>query len=208
MTDEQTQAATDTIAAGEEVEESIAGGTVDEQETTATETTEESTQTEEAPVEYNLTAPEGVTLREGYVDSLTEFAKANNLSPEAVQELINQEAEAAQKAEEAFQQRVEQEQKEWVETVKADDEIGGEHFDQSKQLARKVIGRFGSELLVQELNDTGLGNHPELVRLLVRIGRSMADDTLATGKIASPESKPKTAEEIMYPDLAGGDKKE
>ena len=49
-----------------------------------------------------------------------------------------------------------------------------------------VIPHHGSRTsstpeLVAALDSTGLGNHPELVRMCVRIGKAMREDTFHTG---------------------------
>ncbi|MEC7472463.1 MAG: hypothetical protein VX946_03765 [Pseudomonadota bacterium] len=45
----------------------------------------------------------------------------------------------------------------------------------------KAIEKFGSPELRQVLNDSGLGNHPELVKFCHRIGKAISDDSLVLG---------------------------
>ena len=87
---------------------------------------------------------------------------------------------------------------EWVGTVKADKEIGGENFPKAVELAKRFVSRYGSDELKKALNDTGLGNHPELVRIFYRAGKSMQDDSLVVPN-TQPGARQKTAEEIMFP---------
>ncbi len=60
----------------------------------------------------------------------------------------------------------------WYDAVKGDKEIGGASFDANVQLAREVLDRFGPELKT-DLKAMGLTNHPEIVRLLVRVGKAI-----------------------------------
>jgi hypothetical protein len=192
MADANTDPASTTIAGGEE----DANVTMD-----AEQSLDEGTASGSTPTEISLEAPEGSSLGEDYVSSLADFARENGLSQEAAQAMLDREVGASQEAQRAREQAIATEQQKWRDTVQSDKEIGGDRFAESTQLARKVIHKYGSDELIQELNDSGYGDHPELVRLLVRIGREMSDDTLLTGKISSPvDSQPKSAEEIMYPD--------
>lgn len=69
-------------------------------------------------------------------------------------------------------------QAEWLQTAKADKEIGGASFEANTLLAKKAMVKFGGESLQAWLQETGLGNHPELIRAFVRIGKAMAEDSI------------------------------
>lgn len=64
----------------------------------------------------------------------------------------------------------------WPAAVKADKEIGGEHYDRTISRVNLAIERFATPEFKKVLNDTGYGNHPELVRIFERIGAAMAED--------------------------------
>ncbi|MGM0743218.1 MAG: hypothetical protein ACQEVT_16760 [Pseudomonadota bacterium] len=69
----------------------------------------------------------------------------------------------------------------WLDTAKADKEIGGQNWDASIATAQKVIDRFGTpELMADVIQGQGLGTHPEVIRLLPRIGNGLSDDLLET----------------------------
>ena len=46
------------------------------------------------------------------------------------------------------------------------------------------------------LNESGLGNHPEVIRFLARVGADMADDRLHEGHAGG---RSKSLAEVMYP---------
>lgn len=73
----------------------------------------------------------------------------------------------------------------WVDAVKTDKELGGAKFDETKANAARAMTQFGSPELRKLLVETGLGNHPEMVRAFARIGREHADDTLVTGHLGA-----------------------
>ena len=71
----------------------------------------------------------------------------------------------------------------WVGEIKADKEIGGANFDTSVRHAQAAAKKFGSPEFLAALDATGMGSHPELVRVFARIGKAMAEDTfVAPGK--------------------------
>ena len=76
----------------------------------------------------------------------------------------------------------------WASRAKADPEIGGAGFDANVAYAKRAIDRFGDDRLRGTLAQTGMGNHPELIRMFARVGRDLA-----------PKPKRKSAAEILYP---------
>ncbi|WP_150106359.1 hypothetical protein [Anaeromyxobacter dehalogenans] len=63
----------------------------------------------------------------------------------------------------------------WEKAARDDQEIGGDRFDSSIGIARDVVSEFGTRELEEALDAHGYGNHPELVRLLVRVGTALRD---------------------------------
>lgn len=150
-----------------------------------------------APTEYaDFTLPEGIEID---ADVMTEFkglAKELGITQEAAQKLIDLQASMEEKRAETLQQMVADQSQQWANQVKNDPEIGGENYDQSVALAVKTIETFGSPELRTLLNDSGLGNHPELVKFCHRIGKAISEDTLVMG--GDQGTPKKTPEEIMY----------
>lgn len=83
----------------------------------------------------------------------------------------------------------------WVEQAKADSEIGGQKWDASIQSANGVLSRYGTPELDAVLAASGVGNHPEVIRVFARIGAAMADDTFVPGQ-ATVQERPQ--EERLY----------
>lgn len=163
-----------------------------EGETQKTEDNEKS----EAPEKYELKTPEETMLSKEDVDGIAEFAKKQGLSNEKAQDLLNFQNETISKfVDRETQKLVERSNNEWVNEIKNDKEIGGESYSKNVELAKRVLQRFADKKLMEDLNATGYGNHPELVRTFVRIGKSMADDTLVINK-TSKENIP--MEELFY----------
>lgn len=139
-----------------------------------------------APEKYEFKAAEGQELDAEAVKAFEPIAKELNLSNEQAQKLVDVygskimpklvEQQAAQ-----WQQQIEQ----WADQVKADKDLG---TDASIGAAQKAMDKFGSPELKQYLNETGLGNHPELVRIFANIGKAMSEDGLVTGNSGGAKS--------------------
>lgn len=83
----------------------------------------------------------------------------------------------------AKQQKIDQEtaKNTALETLKK--EWGGEEgWKANLTLADRALTQFGSPEFKKHLDDTGLGNHPEMVKMFVAIGKAMAEDTFVKGK--------------------------
>lgn len=152
------------------------------------------------PAEIVLVKPEGSILSDETVSRITEFAKANKLSQEQATKLLEKESVAASSLVEEQQKAIEQASNAWIAEAKADPEIGGDKFEESAEMAKRVAKRFGTEKFFEALNNpkNPWGNHPELIRTFARIGRAMEPDKLVMpGKAGTP---PKSLADRIYAD--------
>lgn len=150
---------------------------------------------EGAPEKYEFKPAEGQELDTAALEQFEPIARELNLTNEQAQKMVDlygtkimpmvqkQQAEAWQKQTEG-----------WAETVKADKEIGGDKLTANLSAAQRALDQFGSPELKEYLNATGLGNHPDLVKTFVKIGKAMSEDGMVTGK----ESGQRSAAEVLY----------
>ncbi|WP_395119639.1 hypothetical protein ACFCQI_01615 [Rhodanobacter sp. FW102-FHT14D06] len=142
-----------------------------------------------APEKYELAAPDGFELEPETTTAFEGVARELNLTNDQANKLIPLGAQLAQKIQakqtEAHQQQVAQ----WAEDTKADKEIGGDKFDASLAVALKARDRFATAELKTLMDQTGLGNHPEIVRLFHRIGTAISDDTFVQAPSAGGSQK-------------------
>lgn len=148
------------------------------------------------PDKYELKLPESSLLDPSITERISAYAKEKGLSNEAAQELIDRENQVVTSYHEAQLQQVEGIKGQWVKDAEADKEIGGEAFKENIELAKRVIDKFGSDAFKAALNETGFGNHPEVIRIFTKIGKLMAEDKLVLAKTQSAGSKP--MEEVFY----------
>jgi hypothetical protein len=157
---------------------------------------------EKKEIVYSLKLPEGSKLQKAQADEIAAYAKEQGLSKEQAQKQLERESKLASDFETQSLNQLKEATGQWLEAVKTDKEIGGEGFPKNAELAKRVVTRFGTPEFKAELERTGLGNHPELVRVFVRIGQAMSDDQFVQpGSQSTPK---KDIAEKFY----GGEKKE
>lgn len=149
---------------------------------------------EGAPDKYEFNAGEGIEID---TDAMAEFepvARELNLTNEQAQKLVDVYpkilAGVQQRQVEAWQKQTEG----WAETVKADKEVGGDKLTSNLSAAQRALDQFGTPELREYLDGTGLGNHPELVKAFIKVGKAMSEDGVITGK----ESGQRSAAEVLY----------
>lgn len=154
-----------------------AAGTTATAPTDATSTQDTKPTEPVVPEAYDLKMPEGVELDQAATTEFTAIAKELKLDQAAAQKLADIGAKMAQRQAEAHAQLVET----WTEQVKTDKEIGGDKLAENLGVARKAIDTFGSPELKALLNSTGLGNHPEVVKLAFKVGKAISEDGFVSG---------------------------
>lgn len=162
-------------------------------ETTAETTPTTETKTSAAPEKYEFKAPEGTEYDSGILDVFAGAAKEADLTQDAAQKLIEKMAPAIA-ARQADQ--VKAIHKEWQDASSADKEFGGEKLSENLGVARKALENFGSPDLRKLLDETGLGNHPEVIRFMYRAGKAISEDKFVGGSAAG-KSTPNPAN-VLY----------
>lgn len=149
-----------------------------------------------APVTYELKAPEGAAVSDKVIGAYTEVAKELKLTPEAAQQILDKVAPlmASQQAEAVSAVRGQ-----WLQAAKTDQEFGGEKLTENLALAKKALDQFGSPELTKLLADSGLGNHPELIRVFYRAGKAISEDGFVPGSAPAGGNDPAKR---LYPNQA------
>lgn len=149
---------------------------------------------EGAPEKYEFQAAEGVELDTEALKDFEPVARDLNLTNEQAQKLVDAYpkilAGVQQRQAEAWQAQTEQ----WAADVKADKEIGGDKLTANLSAAQRALDLFGTPELKEYLNTTGLGNHPDLVKTFVKIGKAMSEDGMVDGSNQGQRS----AAEVLY----------
>lgn len=151
-----------------------------------------------APEEYeDFKAPEGVELNEEVLNQFKPVAKELNLTQEQAQKLVDFQAAQVAQHQAETQEYFGNLMSEWQQAVKEDSEIGGKAFDENIANAKAAIEAFGSKELIAVLDETGMGNHPEFVRVFARMGKAIKEDGIRVGN--SNPGGPKDPASILFP---------
>lgn len=135
-------------------------------------------QADGVPDAYDWKLPDGVEFDQGGLEAFGEFAKGAGLNNEQANALLGRLAPAiAERQQAAHVEMV----KGWVDAAQADTEIGGPNLAQNVAVAKKAMDKFGTPELSKLLDETGLGNHPEIVRAFYRAGKAISEDRFVGG---------------------------
>lgn len=155
-----------------------------------------------APIEYtDFTVPEGILLDQQLMPAFKEVAAKAGLKQEQAQMMIEMGAQLQQKILTDHFAAVEQQKADWEAAAKADKEIGGDKFDENMSYAAKAASVFVTPALQEQLNKTGLGNHPDMIRVFIRAGKMISEDTLVPGGRSPGEDKEKSLAQKMFPNM-------
>lgn len=148
------------------------------------------------PVEYSdFTFPEGYEADPEVMEKFTPLAQKYGIPQEDAQALIDLYVKSQQDHIDAFVATVD----EWRKTAEADKEYGGKALKENLGHAHRLIEKFGTPELKEYLNAYGAGNHPEVLRFFVRVGKAMAEDTIETG--GNPKGEARDIAKIFFPNM-------
>ena len=82
----------------------------------------------------------------------------------------------------------------WAADSKADKEFGGDKLQENLAVAKKARDAFATPALVELLDQSGLGDHPEVIRFFVKAGKAISDDNFVGGGQGS--TQPATAQKL------------
>lgn len=142
-----------------------------------------------APEEYEkFNAPEGQEYDDQFVKAYGDVAKELNLSQKDAQKLLDKVSPVVRERQQAQIDAVKQG---WLDNSKGDKEFGGDKLEANLAVAKTALDKFGTPELKQLMNQTGLGNHPELIRFFYRAGKAISEDTYVGGHKEGEGDRPK-----------------
>ena len=170
-TEQSTEATTETEQQAESVQDQQ-----DSDESSAERETSESEKPEGAPEKYEFNAKVADAPDELDPEVLTAFgevAKDLDLPQEAAQKVLDKVAPVIQ----ARQAKVaEQARADWATESQSDEEFGGENLTANLEIAKSSLNAFGTDAFKSLLSESGLGNHPEVIRFMYRAGKAISED--------------------------------
>lgn len=187
QTNEGEQATEATVDAAESTAEQT-------EPTEATEATEQETAEQDGPPEkYELNPGEGKKFDSEFLNVYEDTARELGLSNEKAQKLIDKVGPVLEQRQLA---RIEAVRTEWADQSKVDKEFGGDKLEENLSVAKKGLEEISTPELRQLINDTGLGNNPEVIRLFYRVGKMVTQDKFVGGKPAESKQGPKSFNDL------------
>ena len=162
----------------------------------------------EVPEAYDLEAPGGFTIEPAALAAATPVFKELGLSNEQANKLMPVAAKFAaglsDKLNAQILSQVRADRKAWLDTAMADQEIGGAHWKQTLAKGAFALDNLGfpkgSPFRVL-LDESGLGNHPEMIRAWAKVGRAIGEDGDFVRGAGTMQARRDTAE-TLYPNDA------
>lgn len=130
----------------------------------------------------------------------TNMAKETGLSGPVAQKLIDLAAKQSAAASQKLLAQWDKQQADWQAEVKADKEFGGDKLAGTLQTFAKVANdpSLSDPAFREALAFTGAGNHPAIVKTLVRWAKALTEGGPVSGTPANTRSQPATIGEAFY----------
>ena len=129
----------------------------------------------------------------GELDGFREFAHDTGLTQDQASNILKLYGDIQEEQEEAHQNGLEELrtnttmelQKEW-----------GKNYDGKMDYAKRAFAQFASPELSQLMDESGMGNHPEMLRVFAKVGELMGEDSLVVGTgLGSSQLSPDQAQQ-------------
>ena len=165
--------------------------------------TQEQQEQQHVPVQYNFKQEYGFSAEDN--TKLTDVFKKAKLSQEQADILLNAYhgdiANLGQQFDNELQTAIVNQRNTWANQVKADSELGGQNFANTKLNIGRVMQQFGTPELKNFLNESGLGYNPDFVRFMNKVGTMIGNDTNfinSQGAIPSEQERREEALRKLY----------
>ena len=129
----------------------------------------------------------------GELDGFREFAHDTGLTQDQANNILKLYGDIQEEEKESHQNGLEELrtnttmelQKEW-----------GKNYDGKMDYAKRAFAQFASPELSQLMDESGMGNHPEMLRVFAKVGELMGEDSLVVGTgLGSSQLSPEQAQQ-------------
>lgn len=185
---EEVTAKKEALAAAK-VEEERRAGLTDEQRAEEDRTKAAEAAANVAPENYEaFKVADGVVIDEELLAEFTPIAKELNLPQSKAQQIIDFVPKIVEKVTLQMHEAHANQVKAWAEQAGKDPELSADVALGEKSEAARVINTLATPELKAFLNESGLGNHPEMIRTFLRLAPMMREDGFEVGGSGSTGS--------------------
>lgn len=148
---------------------------------------QDKTKPETAAEDWKLTAPEGLDDYQGEFDAFAQDMGQwlkDNPDADARAALAEAAARQARSVTDAKGKMAEQhaaQVAQWEKDAKSDPVIGGPKYDENVATALKGVAAVADPEFRALMDQTGLGNHPAVIRAFLKVGQQIADTPVVKG---------------------------
>jgi hypothetical protein len=132
--------------------------------------------TDSVPESYEFVAPDGVTFDDNLLKDVEAFAREHSLPNASAQKIADMGLKLQSNFVASLNDAVKVQQDQWQEALRGDPEIGGEKLEEMRGVAALAVTTYFPELN-EYLEKSGLMHNPALIKGLVRIGKTLRQDT-------------------------------
>lgn len=146
--------------------------------------------------------PKGIIIDEAALAQATPLFKELGLTQEQSQKVIDLYAGQVQAGSQKQVDDFNRLMSDWRTKSANDKEFGGDKFEENVKIAQSAIGKYGTPELKQLLEEHGVGNHPEVIRFMVKVGQTLKEDIPGTTGAVTTGAVTTKAEDrvnILYP---------
>jgi hypothetical protein len=154
-----------------------------------------------APEEYaDFTAPEGTTLDQDLLGEFKTIAKEMNLPQDQAQKVVDMGTKMMQKVMDGIMSQHQERVGNWLKDAENDTEIGADIKKGAESAALRAFNTItkGNEKAKAMVDELGIGNHPEFLRIFYRISQNMREDTF---EISNTGGQGKSTADTLYPSM-------
>ena len=157
------------------------------------------------PEKYDFKFPEGSYVDSEVMSEFEEVAKELGLSQEKAQRIADFAPRLSSIMQAKQLEAIEAASVEWQKNAVSDKEFGGDKLQENLAVAKKALDAFASPEMRAMLGKydakenptgTGLGNHPEIIRMFYRVGQKLSEDSVVLGGIKKADRL--SNEEVFY----------
>lgn len=148
------------------------------------------------PENYEFKFADGIQLDQAMVDEFTPIAKEAGLTNDQAQKLADLYVKGIGAREEAILAEHQTRIADWQKASKEDKEFGGAKLSENLAVAKTAYDKFTSPALRELIEETRLGDHPEMIRLFYSIGKLLKEDGFVEG--TPPGKEPKSIADRMF----------
>lgn len=145
---------------------------------------------------FNFSIPEHIDIDQKALEDFRPVAESMRISPQNMQSLVDIAIDMHDRAQTSQKEQEETLNTQWIEKTKNDPDIGGVHLQNSVATAQHALQSFASPELISILDHTGLGNHPDMVKMFCAIGKAISEDRFITSNSGAPARR--SLEQILY----------